>query len=84
MRPYERPAQRFGVLPLNPGYQSRYVIFDCETARIIDGVYFRLDLALDVAARCAQVGEPLYDDMTPTAEALGLLFPAPSAGDTHA
>ena len=53
------------------------VIVDCHTARITDGVYFRLDLALGVAAFNEERGA-LAEDGTPTTEALGLRFPTPN------
>jgi hypothetical protein len=73
-----RRSPRFAVLPLaSDGRVPRYVIVDRHTARIVDGVCLARDLALEVAACCEQRGSPA--DMTPTAEALGLLFPSSSS-----
>jgi hypothetical protein len=68
---------RFGVLPLTlAGWTPRgYVIYDRATGCITDGVYFDRALALDVCAFCERNGGGA-PEMTPTAEALGLLFPA--------
>ena len=72
---------RFAVLALAPGETGeRYVIFDRHTARITDGVYGLLEMALEVAAYTEAGGRPA-EDMTPTAEALGLLFPTPTQGE---
>jgi hypothetical protein len=66
---------RFGVLRLAPdGQTPRYVIYDRQTQRITNGVYFVLDLALENAANAECNGADV-DDMTPCAEALDLLFP---------
>jgi hypothetical protein len=66
---------RFAVLPLAPdGRNPCYVIYDRLTQRITNGVYFVLDLALANAANAEERGADVAD-MTPNAEALGLLFP---------
>ena len=67
---------RFAVLTIvtmdgRPGY----VIFDCQTARIIDGVYTILDMALDVAANAERLDDPARG-MPPMTEGLALRFPA--------
>jgi hypothetical protein len=60
-----------------------YVIYDQGTGRIVDGVYAVKDMALAVAGHCCLHGPP--DDMTPHAEALGLLFPpGPRGRKAHA
>ena len=70
------PLPRFGVLPLaSESRRPHYVIYDRQTQRITNGVYFVLDLALANAANAEQAGADV-DDMTPTATALGLLFPS--------
>ena len=70
---------RFGVLPLaRHGRRARYVIYDRQTQRITNGVYFLLADALGNAASAEAYGANVAD-MTPYAEALGLLFPAPHA-----
>ena len=65
---------RFAVLALERTWTARYVIYDRATQRIVDGVYASRVQALDVAAWLETEGEPV-PDMTPNAEALGLLFP---------
>lgn len=68
------PVPRFAVLTLAlPNEHHGYVIFDRQTARITDGVYTFLSLALEVAAYNEERGVPTAD-MTPDAEALGLRF----------
>jgi hypothetical protein len=71
---------RFGVLTISVvdtmgQPHSGYVIFDRATSRIVDGVYFRKELALEVAA-CNIIRNAPPQDMTPTAGALGLEFPS--------
>ena len=77
-------APRFGVLPLMKGDrgQARYAIFDTRTQRITNGVYLRLDLAMENAAYAEASGSDV-DDMTPCAEALGLLFPPGRTRSVH-
>ena len=68
-------SPRFGVLTIVvPSGRHGYVIVDTQTGRITDGVYTIRDMALAVAAHNDARGEPA-EDMTPTAEALGLRFP---------
>jgi hypothetical protein len=70
------PHPRFGVLTLAPQERhQRYVIVDCHTGGIVDGVYHLRDVALRAAAYLEELGEPI-EDMVPNAEALDLLFPA--------
>jgi hypothetical protein len=66
---------RFGVLTIQQHDRTAYVIFDRQTARITDGVYAVLNLALDVAAYNEALGAVAQAGMTPHAEALGLRFP---------
>jgi hypothetical protein len=71
------PTPRFAVLTLAvPSEPHGYVIFDRHTGRITAGVYFVRALALEVAAFNEHSGMPT-PEMTPTTEALGLLFPVP-------
>ena len=74
---------RFGVLTIHMiDGRHGYVIFDRQTARITDGVYGVLGLALDVAAANEALGRVAYEGMTPDAEALGLRFPGRRAPST--
>jgi hypothetical protein len=59
--------------------QRGYVIFDCLTARITDGVYAILDLALDVAAHNERL-DGNASGMPPTTDGLGLRFPYQGEG----
>ena len=72
------PVSRFGVLTvaLQSGHHG-YGSVDGQTGSIADRVYLRLDLALDVAAVCAERGW-VTPSMTPSAEALGLRCPSPA------
>jgi hypothetical protein len=71
------PLSRFGVLTIVPADgRQRYVIVDQQTGRIVDGVYARMAEALEVATLCQSQGSA-PEDMTPTADALGLRFPRP-------
>jgi hypothetical protein len=68
---------RYAVLPLAPqnGY-TQYVIYDCRSGRIVDGVYMRAEMALGAARVANQTDGKIWaTDMTPSAEALGLLYP---------
>src|SRR5262249_39335864 len=71
------PMPRFAVLPLAPDGRSRgYVVYDRQTQRITNGVYVVLAHALANAASAELYGSDV-PNMTPDAEALGLLFPPP-------
>jgi hypothetical protein len=71
------PVARFGVLTIVPADgRQRYVIVDQQTGCIVDGVYARLAEALEVATLWQSQG-CAPEDMTPTADALGLRFPRP-------
>src|SRR5437588_500415 len=51
------PTQRFAVLTLAlPSGDHSYVIFDRQTARITDGVYFILDLAMVARGTALDIG----------------------------
>ena len=63
------PTPRYALLPLQHGW----VIYDCSTHRIVDGVYTELRMALDVVYGNNN-GVPVPTNMTPNAEALGLIF----------
>jgi len=61
---------RHAVLPISNGY----VVFDRVLGRIMNGVFYVLDDALDGAARYNE-SEDYHLGMLPNADALGLLFP---------
>lgn len=62
---------RHAVLPLSTG---GYVVYDRLLCRIVNGVYFHLDDALDSAQHYNEDGGA-PQNMTPNGVALGLLYP---------
>lgn len=61
---------RYAVLPLEPG---AWVTYDRLLCRIVNGVWYAKGDAIANAALCCKFGS--LDDMSPSAEALGLLYP---------
>jgi len=75
--PHPPPPLRFAVLTLAlPEGTHGYVVFDRQTARIVDGVYPGLPLAVMAAALC-EVHSGAREGIPISAEALGLRFPPP-------
>jgi hypothetical protein len=69
-------GHRFGVLAIQtPRGRTGYVILDCKTGVITNGVFVACDIAMEVAAFCEAHGGGAAN-MTPSAEALAVRFPS--------